>query len=79
MIFVYRRVMGPLFWLAMPLILAKWMVLPREYGDKAPEFRALLRRAIRDGLANNRSATLLEIQAVARNASRPDAGQPIPD
>jgi GT2 family glycosyltransferase len=64
-IFVYRRAAGPLFWLVMPLILARWAMLPREYGDDAPAFRALLRRAIRDGFRNDTSASLADIRAIA--------------
>jgi len=76
-IFVYRRAAGVLFWPVMALILLKWSRYARHYGDEAPAFRALLRRAIRDGLRRDTSAALPEIQALAERARR--AARFIPD
>lgn len=66
--FVYRRAAGIFFWPAMVPILLKWATLAPRYGSRAPAFRALLKRAIRDGIRKDTSATLAEIQAIANSA-----------
>lgn len=69
-IFVYRRAAGMLFWPVMALILLKWTTHAKHYGNEAPAFRALLRRAIHDAFRRDTSATLPEIQALAERARR---------
>lgn len=70
LLLVYRKAAGPLFWPAVVLILPKWYALSQQYGDEAPVFRALLRRAIRDGLRRDTSASLEDVMEIANNASR---------
>ncbi len=67
LIMIYRQVSGPLFWPIVALFLPKWLLLQRRYGAEAPAFRALLRRAFRDGLRGDTSITLAEVQQIARS------------
>lgn len=46
----YRVAAGPWFWPLVPLLVVKWRRKARDYGADAPEFRRLLRLALRDGL-----------------------------
>lgn len=65
LLLVYRRAAGPLFWPAVALIVPKWFTLARFYGDDAPQFRALLKCAIRDGLRRDTSRPHKDVLAIA--------------
>lgn len=65
LLFIYRKAAGPWFWPALAVILPSWLRLSRHYGDDAPAFRALLRRAIRDGLRRDTSTSHEEVLQLA--------------
>ncbi|MFC3631990.1 glycosyltransferase [Paracoccus angustae] len=48
----YRVAAGPWFWPLVPVLLLKWRRKARDYGTDAALFRAILRQAVRDGLAS---------------------------
>jgi len=63
-VFVYRELVGRvLFWPLLTLRAALWHARANRYGDQAPLFRDLLRLALRDGLAADRSRTRADVEA----------------
>lgn len=61
---VYRKAAGPFFWPAMAMILPKWWLRSRLYGDEAPRFRRILRRAVADGLRQRNTLSHPEVLAL---------------
>lgn len=49
-IVVYRTVAGPLFWVMLPGLLARWRLRSRNYGRHSDAYLRLMSAAIRDGL-----------------------------
>jgi GT2 family glycosyltransferase len=61
-VLVYRRAAGPvLFWPVLALRALLWWRRARAYGDEAPQYRRLLRLALKDGLAHRTARTHPEI------------------
>lgn len=65
----YRVAAGPLFWPLLPVLAVKWRRNARHYGADAPQFRALLDRAFRDGLHRRMDLSHAQVEALAENAS----------
>ncbi len=75
LIFVYREAAGVLFWPVFLVFFLQWIIHARAYGKDAPVFRTLLRSAVLDGLRNDRSRSLAEVQRIGgpRSLSGPSA------
>lgn len=61
---VYRKAAGPWFWPAMGMILPKWWLRARLYGDDTRHFRRILRRAVADGLRRRNTLSHAEVRAL---------------
>lgn len=65
-IIVYRFAAGPLFWLAILVILPKWTMDGLRYGAKARRaYYRLLWRGVRDGFSGNRGRPHAEIVSLS--------------
>ncbi len=65
LLMLYRMAAGWMFWPALAVIVPKWLAKRRDHPGDEAVFDALIRRAIRDGLRRDVSATHGEIVAMA--------------
>ena len=65
LLIVYREAAGWMFWPALVAVLPKWLSKVRHHGSDRAVFLRLLRRAIRDGLAQRIGIDHAEILALA--------------
>ncbi|WOI58381.1 glycosyltransferase [Palleronia sp. LCG004] len=68
---MYRHAAGPvLFWLFAPVLIAKWRSDARHYGADADRFRAILARAVRDGVGRRLGIGIEAVRAMADPVTR---------
>lgn len=64
---VYRLAAGVLFWPAFLVVLLKWLLAGRHYGDARRTYYRMVWHGVRDGLMGKRSRPHSEITALAEN------------
>lgn len=64
-IVVYRYAAGPLFWLAILIILPKWAVAGLSYGDTRKTYYRLMWAGIRDGFSGGHIRPHAEVMSLA--------------
>ncbi|PCI44589.1 MAG: hypothetical protein COB49_10960 [Alphaproteobacteria bacterium] len=69
LLMLYRLAAGRLFWLAMLVILPKWLLKVRDHSGQRRAFLRLMLRAIRDGLTGRTGMTHAAVLALAASGS----------
>ena len=72
---MYHLALGPLFWLLVPLLWAKWMFAARRYDGQQATYKRLFFRAFADGIRGRTKRTHPEVVALVN----PDRGKNQPD
>ena len=66
LLMIYRIAAGPWFWMVLPLKLAQWRAQARHYGPDRGRYLRVLRRAVRDGLAQRTALAHADVLALAK-------------